>query len=65
MLQDIKNPKEWIKLTTPGYELDDESSKSSWIKSGKKFLEETYQSWWFMNSKTSSRFAFAFTSVYA
>lgn len=38
VLQDVLNPKEWIRLTTPGYEFDDESSKSSWIKSGKKFL---------------------------
>lgn len=38
MLQDVKNPKEWLKLTTPGHEIDDESSKSTWVKSGKKFL---------------------------
>ena len=37
MLQDVKNPKEWLKLTTPGHELD-ESSKSTWVKSGKKLL---------------------------
>jgi hypothetical protein len=38
ILQDVGSPKEWIKFTTPGYELDDESSKSTWIKSGKKFF---------------------------
>lgn len=44
LVHDLPDPKEWMKCTTSSYNSDNESSKSTWFKSGKKFLSKLLNS---------------------